>query len=203
MAVHAGIGKLHSTDTLDEVLNATDREELIHWLRQQKLAHHENGHLLVHAGVLPAWTADQAVALAREVETVLCGENYVDFIEHMYGNNPHGWSDDLEGYERLRTITNAFTRLRICSPQGKMEFKFKGEVPNIPEGYLPWFEVPKRKTRDTTVIFGHWSALGLVRRKHVIALDTGCLWGGPMSAVRLEDRQLFQVDCKTPVAKIW
>lgn len=203
VAVHAGIGKLHSTDTLDEVLNAPDCEELIHWLRRQKLAHYEDGHLLVHAGVLPSWTADQAVALAHEVETVLRGESYFDFIEHMYGNNPHGWSDDLEGYKRLRTITNAFTRLRVCTQQGEMEFKFKGEVPNIPEGYLPWFEVPKRKTRDTTVIFGHWSALGLVHRKHIIALDTGCLWGGPMTAIRLDDRELFQVECKTPVAKHW
>ncbi len=203
VAVHAGIGKLHHSDTLDEVLKAPDREELIRWLRQQKLAHLDNGHLLVHAGVLPTWTAEQAVALANEVETVLRGDNYVDFIAHMYGNNPHGWADDLEGYTRLRTITNAFTRLRICTPQGQMEFKFKGEVPNIPDGYLPWFEVPKRKTRDTTVIFGHWSALGLVQRKHVIALDTGCLWGGPMTAIRLEDRALFQVECKTPVAKNW
>jgi bis(5'-nucleosyl)-tetraphosphatase (symmetrical) len=203
VAVHAGIGKLHHTDTLDSILAAPDREELLLWLRRQKLAHFENGHLLVHAGVLPGWTAEQAVALAREVEAALYGDDYTDFIEHMYGNNPQGWEDDLKGYKRLRVIVNAFTRLRICTPQGEMEFKFKGEVGDIPAGYLPWFEVPGRRTRDTSVIFGHWSALGLVQRKHLIALDTGCLWGGPMSAIRLEDRQLYQVACTKPVDKHW
>lgn len=203
VAVDAGIGELHHTDTLDDILAAPDRDELIHWLRQQKLAHLEDDCLLVHAGVLPGWTAAQAVALAREVESALRGENYVEFIKHMYGNNPHGWDEGLEGYKRLRVIVNAFTRLRICTPQGEMEFKFKGEVEKIPAGYLPWFEVPKRKSRDTTVIFGHWSALGLVHKKRLIALDTGCLWGGPMTAIRLDDRQLFQVDCSNPVAKNW
>jgi bis(5'-nucleosyl)-tetraphosphatase (symmetrical) len=203
VAVAAGIGKLHHTDTLDAILAAPDREELLHWLRQQKLAHLENGHLLVHAGVLPGWTAEQAVTLAHEVENALRGDDWADFISHMYGNNPQSWDDELGGYKRLRVIVNAFTRLRICTAQGEMEFKFKGEVENIPEGYLPWFEVPKRKSRDTTVIFGHWSALGLVHKKKLIALDTGCLWGGPMSAIRLEDRQLFQVACTKPVAKHW
>lgn len=203
VAVDAGIGQLHHSDTLDAVLNAPDRDELLHWLRQQKLAHLENGHLLVHAGVLPGWTAQEAVQLAHEVEVALRSDNYVDFLSHMYGNNPQGWAEDLAGYKRLRVIVNAFTRLRICTPQGEMEFRFKGEVPNIPEGYLPWFEVPGRKSRDATVIFGHWSALGLMRRKNLIALDTGCLWGGPMTAIRLDDRRLFQVACNNPVAKHW
>lgn len=203
VAVHAGIGKLHHSDTLDAILAAPDREELLLWLRRRKLAHLQNGHLLVHAGVLPSWTAEQAVALAHEVEVALHGDDYIDFIEHMYGNNPQGWEDDLKGFKRLRVIVNAFTRLRICTLRGEMEFRFKGEVHDIPEGYLPWFDVPKRKTRDTTVIFGHWSALGLVQRKHLIALDTGCLWGGPMTAIRLEDRQLFQVECAKAVARHW
>ncbi|MBI4807448.1 MAG: symmetrical bis(5'-nucleosyl)-tetraphosphatase [Nitrosomonadales bacterium] len=203
VAVDAGIGQLHRSDTLDSILAAPDRKELLHWLRRQKLAHFENGHLLVHAGVLPGWTAEQAVELAHEVEDTLRGDAYMDFIAHMYGNNPQGWDEELSGYKRQRVIVNAFTRLRICTPQGEMEFKFKGEVENIPEGYLPWFGVPKRKSRDTTVIFGHWSALGLVHKKRLIALDTGCLWGGPMTAIRLEDRQLFQVSCSNPVAKHW
>jgi len=203
VAVAAGIGKLHKSDTLDEILAAPDRDELLHWLRRQKLAHLENGHLLVHAGVLPGWTANKALQLAREVESVLRGDDYVDFIRQMYGNAPQAWQEDLSGYNRLRAIVNAFTRLRVCSPQGEMEFKFKGEVEHIPPGYLPWFEVPGRKNTDATVIFGHWSALGLVVRDNVIALDTGCLWGGPMTAIRLEDRQLFRVPCSNPVAKNW
>jgi bis(5'-nucleosyl)-tetraphosphatase (symmetrical) len=203
LAVAEGIGKLHSSDTLDGILNAPDRDELLHWLRHQRLMHAEGGHVLVHAGLLPQWTAQQALALAHEVESALRSDDYAVFLEKMYGNAPHGWEDGLEGYKRLRVIVNAFTRLRICTPQGEMEFKFKGEVENIPEGYLPWFEVKKRRNADATVIFGHWSALGLKVEPNIIALDTGCLWGGPMTAIRLEDRRLFQVSCNNPVAKHW
>lgn len=203
LAVRAGIGQLHRTDTLDEVLAAPDCDALMDWLRRQRLAHLEDGYLLVHAGVLPDWTAQQALQLAHEVETALRGDDYVDFIAHMYGNNPQGWDEGLKGYKRLRVIVNAFTRLRVCTLQGEMEFKFKGEIENIPQGLLPWFDIPDRKTRDTTMIFGHWSALGLMLRPDAIALDSGCLWGGPMTALRLEDRALFQVACTQPVAKHW
>jgi bis(5'-nucleosyl)-tetraphosphatase (symmetrical) len=203
LAVAEGTAELHHTDTLDEVLAAPDRDELLAWLRRQRLLHAEGDYVLVHAGLLPQWSVKQAAGLAREVETALRGDDYATFLARMYGNNPHGWSDDLTGYKRLRVITNAFTRLRICSPQGEMEFRFKGEVENIPAGYLPWFDVSGRKSRDATVIFGHWSALGLKVKPRVIALDTGCLWGGPMSAIRLEDRRLFQVACNNPVAKHW
>jgi len=157
----------------------------------------------VHAGLLPQWTVKQAVNLAQEVENALRSADYAVFLARMYGNAPHNWQDDLAGYMRLRVIVNAFTRLRICTPQGEMEFRFKGEVEHIPKGYLPWFDVPNRASADATVIAGHWSALGLKVETHVIALDTGCLWGGPLSAIRLEDRQLFQVSCKRPVAKHW
>ncbi|GAB4116697.1 MAG: symmetrical bis(5'-nucleosyl)-tetraphosphatase [Sideroxydans sp.] len=203
LAVAEGIGQLHRSDTLDEILAAPDREALLHWLRHQRLMHAEGGQVLVHAGLLPQWTVEQALGLAHEVESALRSDDYAVFLEKMYGNNPLGWEDDLQGYKRLRVIVNAFTRLRICTPQGEMEFKFKGEVENIPGDYLPWFEVPSRKSADTTVIFGHWSALGLVLREKVIALDTGCLWGGPMTAIRLDDRKLFQVECSNPVAKHW
>lgn len=203
LAVAEGTAELHHTDTLDEVLNAPDRDELLCWLRQQKLLHAENGYVLVHAGLLPQWSVGKAASLAREVEEALRGEDYATFLARMYGNAPHAWDDDLEGYKRLRVIVNAFTRMRICTPQGEMEFRFKGELPGIPEGYLPWYEAPKRKSRDATVIFGHWSALGLLLTQKVIALDTGCLWGGPMTAIRLEDRKLFQVACTKPIAKHW
>jgi len=203
LAVAEGAAELHHTDTLDEVLGAPDRDELLDWLRRQRLLHAEGGFVLVHAGLLPQWSVSQAASLAREVESALGGDDYATFLARMYGNAPHNWDDDLAGYKRLRVIVNAFTRMRICTPQGEMEFRFKGEVEHIPQGYLPWFEVPRRNSRDATVIFGHWSALGLKVTPHVIALDTGCLWGGPMTAIRLEDRQLFQVSCRNPVAKNW
>jgi bis(5'-nucleosyl)-tetraphosphatase (symmetrical) len=203
LAVAEGVAEQHRTDTLDEVLHAPDRAELLLWLRQQRLLHAEGGHVLVHAGLLPQWSVAQASQLAREVESALRGPDYAIFLARMYGNAPHAWDDSLEGYKRLRVIVNAFTRMRICTPQGEMEFRFKGEVQDIPEGYLPWYEVPRRKSREATVIFGHWSALGLKVEPRVIALDTGCLWGGPMTAIRLEDRELFQVECKNPVAKHW
>jgi bis(5'-nucleosyl)-tetraphosphatase (symmetrical) len=203
LAVAEGATELNRNDTLDEILNAPDRDELLHWLRNQRLLYAQDGYVLVHAGLLPQWNVVQAESLAREVEAALRGDDYATFLARMYGNAPHNWDDELTGYKRLRVIVNAFTRMRICTKEGEMEFKFKGEVQNIPTSYLPWFDVPKRASCDATVIFGHWSALGLLLRKNVIALDTGCLWGGPMSAIRLEDRQLFQVSCKNPVAKHW
>jgi bis(5'-nucleosyl)-tetraphosphatase (symmetrical) len=203
LAVAEGTSELHRTDTLDEVLAAPDRDELLHWLRNQRLLYAQDNIVLVHAGLLPQWSVAQAAILAREVEAALRADDYATFLARMYGNFPHQWDDSLSGHKRLRVIVNAFTRMRICTKEGEMEFKFKGEVENIPDGYLPWFDIPKRASRDATVIVGHWSALGLLLRKDVIALDTGCLWGGTMSAIRLEDRQLFQVSCKNPVAKHW
>ncbi|MGC2049145.1 MAG: symmetrical bis(5'-nucleosyl)-tetraphosphatase [Gallionella sp.] len=203
LAVAEGVSELHRSDTLDDVLNAHDRDELLHWLRNQRLLHAEDGYVLVHAGLLPQWSVAQAASLAREVEEALRGKDYPEFLERMYGNVPHEWDDDLTGYKRLRVIVNAFTRMRICTEEGEMEFRFKGEVENIPAGYMAWFDVPRRASRDATAIVGHWSALGLLLRKDIIALDTGCLWGGPMSAIRLEDRKLIQVACNNPVAKHW
>lgn len=203
LAVAEGTAELHRSDTLDEVLGAPDRDELLSWLRHQRLIYAEGDYVLVHAGLLPQWSIKQADKLAHEVEKALRGDDYATFLARMYGNAPHTWNDELDGYKRLRVIVNAFTRLRICTAQGEMEFKFKGEVEKIPEGYMPWFELPERKSRKATVIFGHWSALGLKITPNVIALDTGCLWGGPLTAIRLEDRQLFQVSCENPVEKNW
>jgi bis(5'-nucleosyl)-tetraphosphatase (symmetrical) len=203
LAVAEGVAEQHRTDTLDDVLNAPDCAELLGWLRRQRLLHAEGGYVLVHAGLLPQWTVEQAASLAREAENALRSPDHATFLQRMYGNTPHAWDEDLEGYTRLRVIVNAFTRMRICTPRGEMEFRFKGEVTDIPKGYLPWYEVAKRKSREATVIFGHWSALGLKVEPKVIALDTGCLWGGPMTAIRLDDRKLFQVECRNPVAKHW
>lgn len=204
LAVASGTGRLHRGDTLDEILAAPDREELLTWLRNQRLLHRAGEFVLVHAGLLPNWTVEQADSLAREVEAALRSDNYVDFLAHMYGNQPNAWADDLTGYKRLRVITNALTRMRICTENGEMEFDFKAEQEHIPQGYRPWFDIPDRASVDATVIFGHWSALGLMIKENAIALDTGCLWGGPLTAIRLEDREVIQVDCANPaVDKHW
>lgn len=195
LAVAAGVAELHPSDTLDEILAAPDREDLLTWLRQQRMLHVHENFVLLHAGLFPAWSVAQAQQLAEEVEQALRGEDYVTLLHKMYGNTPDHWDDSLSGYDRLRVITNSLTRMRICSPQGEMQFKFKGELADVPKGYVPWFDVPQRASSKATVVFGHWSALGLINRPNVIALDTGCLWGGNLTAIRLEDRKLFQVKC--------
>lgn len=194
LVVAEGIVAAHKGDTLDALLAAHDSDELLNWLRHQRLIYQEGNHLMVHAGLLPQWTAEQALGYAAEVESVLHGENYLNFLKHMYGNLPDHWRDDLAGLDRLRVITNAATRLRICSAAGQMEFKFKGELQDIPVGYMPWFDVPNRATKDTQVIFGHWSALGLQQRENIYALDTGCLWGGKLTAMNIETKTVVQVD---------
>lgn len=204
LVVAAGIMQPHRNDTIQDVLEAPDREELLHWLRHQRMLHVENGFAMVHAGLLPQWSIAQAQALAHEVETALRGEQHMAFIAHMYGNEPNHWKDDLHGLGRLRMITNAMTRMRFCTPQGEMEFIHKGKPDQPPAGFLPWFQVPERASRDTTLICGHWSALGLRMENNFIALDSGCLWGGQLSAVRLEDRQVFQIPCQgLPGSKRW
>lgn len=197
LVVAEGIVQPHRSDTLQALFAATDSAELLHWLRQQPLIHSEGVYTLVHAGLLPQWDITQALALGAEVANMLSGEHYRDFLQAMYGNQPRQWSDELSGYDRLRVITNAMTRLRLCTAEGEMEFKFKGELGNVPEDYLPWFDVPGRASRDSTILFGHWSALGLIVRPDMVALDTGCLWGRSLTAMRLEDRQIFQVPCSS------
>jgi len=196
LAVAAGVRKTSRSDTLDEILAAPDRDELIAWLRRRPLALAVEGHLLVHAGVAPQWTAAQTMALAGEVETVLRGDDWIDFLGQMYGNEPDRWDDALTGSARLRCIVNALTRMRLCWPDGRMDFAHKeSDTGPVGSGLLPWFDLPDRRTQDVTVVFGHWSALGLVQRPNLIGLDSGCVWGGKLTAVCLEDRSLLQVDC--------
>ena len=195
LVVAEGFVSPHRSDTIQALIDAPDAPQLLGWLRAQRLVHVEHDHLLVHAGLLPEWTASEALALSKEVEQALQGGDYRAFLKHMYGNQPAGWDATLVGWDRLRVITNAMTRMRICSAKHEMEFKFKGEVGNIPEGYLPWFKLPHRASASTPIIFGHWSALGLYREDNVYALDTGCLWGGALTAMRLEDKAIFQVPC--------
>jgi len=194
LVVAEGIVSAHKGDTLNEILAADDRDVLLHWLRHQRLIYSEGGYLMVHAGLLPQWSREQALSYAAEVESVLQSDGYLYFLRHMYGNQPDSWRDDLAGIDRLRVITNAATRLRVCAEDGQMEFKFKGELEDIPEGFMPWFDVPNRATRDTQVIFGHWSALGLQQRENIYALDTGCLWGGKLTAMSLDTKAIIQVD---------
>jgi len=195
LAVAHGIRKQHRSDTLDDILDAPDRDELLDWLRRQPLALFENNHLIVHAGVVPQWTASQTMQLAHEVETVLRSADWVDFLRQMYGNLPARWDNSLTGSDRLRCIVNALTRIRFCTDDGTMELAASKGVETELPGYMPWFDVPGRKTEDVTVVFGHWSTLGLTLRPNLISLDTGCLWGGKLSAVGLEDRNVVQVDC--------
>ncbi|MCL6557114.1 MAG: symmetrical bis(5'-nucleosyl)-tetraphosphatase [Burkholderiales bacterium] len=196
LAVAEGFVPLHHKDTLGDVLTAPDRAELLQWLRERPLIHFEHGWLMVHAGLLPQWTVLRAVELAHEVEAELRSPHYRHFLAHMYGNEPRQWRDDLTGIARLRVITNAMTRLRFCTREGVMEFAHKGPPSQPPAGFLPWYEVPERQSRGAPIVFGHWSAHGLDVNSDYCALDTGCLWGGALSAMRLEDRALFQVSCQ-------
>ena len=195
LAVAEGVRKPHRGDTDGDVLAAPDRDELLAWLRQRKMMHAENGYAMVHAGLLPQWSISQAAALAREVEDTLSGPGYRQFLRDMYGNEPARWRDDLTGSARLRIIVNAMARMRLTSPDGALELGYKLGLDGMPRGYVPWYDAPNRASRGTTVIFGHWAALGLLMREDVICLDSGCVWARALSAVRLEDRRLFQLEC--------
>jgi len=192
LVIAAGHGKPHHGDTIDAILRAPDRDELLHWLRHRKLMHAGNGYAMVHAGLLPQWTIKQALACAGEVEAALQGDDHDEFLGQMYGNKPARWRDSLRGYDRLRCITNVFARMRLCTPEGRLEFTHKGNPTGMPRGYLPWFEIPGRRSRRTPVIFGHWASLGLYTGSNVFAIDTGCIWGRELTALRLSDRALFQ-----------
>jgi bis(5'-nucleosyl)-tetraphosphatase (symmetrical) len=199
LAVAAGVARLKPMDTLDGILHASDRSALLDWLRHQRMAIWAHGVLMVHAGVLPSWSVAQTLLLSGEVEAVLRGPELNDFLHQMYGNEPAAWRDDLTGVERLRVIVNALTRLRFCSASGVMEFTAKEGANAAPLGFMPWFDVPDRQTANVTVAFGHWSTLGVLRRTHVWALDTGCVWGGCLSGVRLDEggqREWIQVKCE-------
>lgn len=195
LVVAAGVRRPHRGDTLDALFAAPDRDELLDWLRRQRLMYAGEGYAMVHAGLLPQWSIPRALELAREVEAALQGPDHSEFLAHMYGNTPLQWRDDLTGYDRLRVIVNAMTRLRLCTPDGVMEFSHKGAPRDMPPGYLPWFDIPGRASRDTPLVFGHWAAVGLMLRPEVLAIDSGCAWGRQLSAVRLEDRRVFQCNC--------
>ncbi|PCI57563.1 MAG: diadenosine tetraphosphatase [Methylophilaceae bacterium] len=193
IAVAHGIRSPHRSDTLQPILDASNAKALMDWLRHQPLMVANADYVMVHAGLLPQWTLSEALAYAKEVEAALQSEDYVDFLSNMYGNTPNAWRDDLTGYDRLRAITNAMTRMRVCAQDGALDFDFKGELADVPKGFLPWFDMPNRKSKEQAIIFGHWSALGLHQRENVYALDTGCLWGEKLTAMCLETQKITQV----------
>lgn len=205
LATAFGVRRPGKRDTMHPILAAPDKHYLLGWVAQQPLARSlkdERGQrlLLVHAGVLPQWSMDDALAYAAEVQDVLRGPWLIDFLQHMYGNTPVRWNDALRGHDRLRTITNALTRLRFCTPGGAMDFECAESAAAAPPGLVPWFECPHRRTADVMVAFGHWSTLGLLNRANLMALDTGCVWGGCLSAMEIspEDflvRRLHQISC--------
>lgn len=195
LALAHGIRKPHKSDTLSDILAAPDKDELLDWLRRQPLALIEHDHLIVHAGVLPQWTVEQTISLAQEVSDVLSGPDWLGFLQQMYGNTPDQWDDTLQGMDRLRCIVNALTRIRYCRADGTMEFTSTEGSADALDGYMRWFDVPGRKTTGTPVVFGHWSTLGLTIRDDLIGLDTGCVWGGKLTAVSLDDHSVIQVNC--------
>lgn len=184
--------------TLDAILRAPDRDELIDWLRRQPLLHHDDtlGYTMIHAGLPPQWDLALAQQCAHEVESALRGDNVVDFIEHMYGNKPRHWSNKLSGWKRMRFTVNCLTRLRFCDDQGRLALKYKGPPGSQPPEYRPWFELPDRKSRDLNIVFGHWSTLGKRDDPGIFPLDTACLWGGELTALRLDTTpQWFGLPC--------
>jgi len=193
--------------TLNAILNAPDAEDLIYWLRHQKILHHDNkrGYTMTHAGIYPSWDLKSAQKYANEVETILRSDNYQDFFAHMYGNMPNSWSEQLTSWNRLRFITNAFTRMRYCDSQFQLNFSEKHTPGNQNIKLLPWYEKSTIQSLDNKILFGHWSTLGgLTGRENMYALDTGCLWGGALTAIKLGKKkhkgknykhQFYSINC--------
>ncbi|MDP1604542.1 MAG: symmetrical bis(5'-nucleosyl)-tetraphosphatase [Legionella sp.] len=183
-------------DTLQPILSASDGEELGHWLRQQSILYHEPALNIVmcHAGIAPVWDLSLAKACALELEAVLASDHYIEFLMYVYGNDPDYWSPDLSGIERLRSITNYFTRMRFCDSEGRLLLNYKGTLDEAPPEFIPWYAVPNRRVITEDIVFGHWAALqGACPVATIHAIDTGCLWGGKLTALRLQDRQRFSV----------
>lgn len=191
----------HANDTLQPILRAPDCDELLAWLRQQPLMHRDTelGWTMVHAGLAPQWSIDSALTYAGEVETILRGDNYRQFLATMYGNTPDHWHDDLTGADRLRVITNYFTRARLCHADGRLDMEHKGTLEDAPPHLTPWFALPDRANAQERIVFGHWSALSqtAMPKYNVWGVDTGCVWGNSLTALRLDtdDYKLISVDC--------
>lgn len=199
LAVFAGVRKQKTGDTLDQILQASDAEQLIDWLRHRPLAHFDGARLMVHAGVLPQWDVATTIELAGEIEAQLRSPAWRTFIGELFAAPAQTWAPELKGIERMRSAASALTRLRLCNAAGAMELKYSGPPAGAPAGFMPWFDVPGRKTADVTVVCGHWASLGLVLRDTLCALDSGCVWGNRLTAVPLDldpkKRVPIQIEC--------
>jgi bis(5'-nucleosyl)-tetraphosphatase (symmetrical) len=197
LAVAQGVRGLRRGDTVGDVLDAPDRAAWLEWLRQRRMAVMESGWLCVHAGVVPQWDTTQTLALAAEVEAVLQGPDLAAFLPQLYGDTPARWHDGLAGTERTRFVVNTLTRIRFCSDDGTLDLKSKDSAAATPPGHHPWYAVPGRRSADQPIAFGHWSTLGLKVQPDLLALDTGCVWGGALTAVRVDGgrRDVIQVPC--------
>jgi len=203
LAVASGVAKLRKSDTLDDVFAAPDHHELIEWLASRPLAHREGDRMMVHAGLLPQWTAGQAMELAGEASEWLRGPRRAEFLEALRGDIPTSWSKGLSGMTRAVVTTCALTRVRAVTKDGAMLADFSAEPDKIPRGASPWFDAPRRRSRDVRVVIGHWSALGLLVRPDVAALDTGCVWGRSLTALRLDDDHVIQEPARDGASQGW
>ena len=189
LAVHFGITKPKRSDTINDILSSPDREELMQWLLNQPLMHFDKNRQLymVHAGLHPQWSVDKALGLSDEVQQVLTSQHPFEFFKHMYGNEPAQWSDQLTGMDRLRVITNYFTRMRFCTPDGQLEFASKEGLSSQPAGFMPWYQAREQNWPNERCVFGHWAALeGKTGSDHYQALDTGCVWGAKLTAMNID-----------------
>ena len=188
--------KANKKDALTQVLEAPDRDELIHWLRHQPLFHYNDDFCMIHAGLPPQWDFKKTQKMAEIAEETLKSPDYAVFLKQMYGNKPNVWSANLKGMPRLRFIINCFTRMRYCDVSGRLDFANTGPIGSQPEGLIPWFDVPNRKSADMRIICGHWSTLGYYEGSNCYAIDTGCLWGGQLTAIKLSDPvERISIDC--------
>lgn len=189
LAVAAGQVQPKRKDTFHSILDAPDCDELLDWLRRRPLLHHDSalGFTMIHAGLPPQWDLELAQRCAAELETTLCGPHYEAFLARMFGGEPRRWRDDLAGYDRLRFTVNALTRMRFCTADGTLSFSEKGPLGSQGSGLLPWFAVPGRRNAGLKLVFGHWAALGYYRAPGVYALDSGCVWGNRLTAIRLDE----------------
>lgn len=199
LAISHGVKTTRSPD-LQRILDAEDSDELLHWLSHRSLLHYDKklNYTITHAGIYPAWSLEQAKIYATELEDEL-KNNLNEFLNNMYGDKPNAWDDSLTGFDRLRFICNCFTRMRFCHEDGALDFSSNGAPGTLPQGTLPWFDITERKTKNDNILFGHWSTLGNIHKTNVFALDTGCVWGGKLTALRIdtEDAEYTRIDCPT------
>lgn len=193
LGVAAGAREFGRLDTVQDIFRSSHCDDWLDWLRQWSLAHYEHGILMVHAGVVPQWTLAQTLQCADEVHAVLAGKDYLQSLKTLFGSSPNDWREDYQGAERIRAIINTFTRIRVCDARGVMDFQFKGELPNVPSGLIPWFRAPHRQTTDTPIVFGHWSALGLHHENNTLCLDTGCVWGQELTAYHYPTGEVISI----------